>query len=115
MGDAKDLRTFDERMAEVLHAAERSGELRAAKSWGKPLDLGDGYFETPPELRMAFKVLKDAGIVPPEVELMKELAALRERLAGIDPQAEEAAALRREIALLEVEIALRVERLARRG
>ena len=115
MGDAKDLRTFDERMAEVVRAAERSGELRAARSWGKPLDLGDGYFETPPELRMAFKVLKDAGIVPPEVELMNDLAALRERLAGLDRHGEEAAALRQKIALLEVEIALRVERLARRG
>ena len=46
---------------------------------------------------------------------MNDLAALRERFAALDPHGEEGAALRRRIALLEVELALRVERLARRG
>ena len=49
--------------------------MRTARSWGRPLDLGDGYEQTPVELRMGYKILKDAGIVPPEVALMREIAA----------------------------------------
>lgn len=97
----------------MLREAHESGELRAAKSWGKPLDLGDGYLETPPELRMAFKVLKDAGCAPPEVQMLNDLAALRERLGTLDPQCDEAEALRRQIGLLEIEVSLRIERLSR--
>jgi hypothetical protein len=48
----------------------------------------------PPELRMAFKVLKDAGCLPPEVELRREIATLSELLdAALDP--EERARVRR--------------------
>jgi len=36
-----------------------------------------------PELRMAFKVLKDAGCLPPEVELRREVATLSELLDTI--------------------------------
>jgi hypothetical protein len=115
MANARESRTFDEQMADMLREAQESGELRAAPSWGKPLDLGDGYFETPPELRMAFKVLKDAGCVPPEVQLFNDLARLREELAALDPEGEGATELRRRIGLLEAEISLRVERLARRA
>ncbi len=40
----------------------------------------------PAELRMAFKILKDAGGLPPEVELRREIASLSELLdAVVDP------------------------------
>jgi len=87
--------TFDEQIAQSLRESERSGELQSAASWGKPLDLDDGYAQTPEELRMAFKALKEAGFVPPEVETMKQIAALRERIAA-DPSAPAADALRLE-------------------
>jgi hypothetical protein len=60
--------------------------LRSARDYGKPISFGDGYDETPAELRMAFKVLKDAGIAPPEVAMFRELAELRRRLATLPPQ-----------------------------
>ena len=60
--------TIDEQIAQSLRDAQRSGELQSAASWGKPLDFADGYAQTPEELRMAFKALKDAGFLPPEVE-----------------------------------------------
>jgi hypothetical protein len=62
---------------------------------GRPVDLGqdDGI---PPELRMAFKILKDAGCLPPEVELRKEIASLSELLdAVVEP--EERTRVRREL------------------
>ena len=63
--------------ARRLRDSRASGELRAAPSYGKPLAFGDGYDETPAELRMAMKILKDAGVVPHEVELMREAARCR--------------------------------------
>ena len=98
--------TLDEQIAQALHDSEASGELRAAPSWGKPLDFGDGYAQTPVELRMPFKVLKDAGVVPHEVEMMRRAAQLRARL-----QVEDDPALRRQLCELEQHIALRLERL----
>lgn len=112
MEDPKRLRTFDERMAEMLRAAFESGELQSAKSWGKPLDP-DGYFDTPPELRMAFKVLKDAGCTPPEVELFKRIAQMRQELRGLDAASPDTASLRERINQLEAEVSLRLERLSR--
>ena len=47
-----------------------------------PLNFGDGYDATPAELRMGMKILKDAGVVPAEVEWLREAAALEARIAA---------------------------------
>jgi hypothetical protein len=106
--------TFDEQIAQSLREAQNSGELQSAASWGKPLDLADGYAQTPEELRMAFKALKDAGYVPPEVETMKRIAALRE-VIDADPNAPEAEAMRRRLSELQQHLALRLEKLRTSG
>ena len=102
--------TIDEQIAQSLRDAQRSGELQSAPSWGKPLDLNDGYEQTPEELRMAFKALKDAGFVPPEVETMKRIAALRE-VINAAPDAPDAEAMRRRLSELQQQLALRLEKL----
>jgi len=102
--------TIDEQIAQSLHEAQRSGELQSAPSWGKPLDLNDDYEQTPEELRMAFKALKDAGFVPPEVETMKRIAALRE-VVNAAPDAPDAEAMRRRLSELQQQLALRLEKL----
>jgi hypothetical protein len=107
------LKLVEDHIGRSLEEAERSGELRQARDWGKPLDFGDGYDETPAELRMGYKALKDAGVLPPEVELMRLLEAKRKRLAGLAPDSQEAAAATREINDLQVTIALRIEALAK--
>ena len=106
--------TIDEQIAQSLREAQRSGELQSAASWGKPLDLADGYAQTPEELRMAFKALKDAGFVPPEVETMKQIAALREVLAA-EPDVAKAEAMRRRVGELQQHLALRLEKLRSSG
>jgi hypothetical protein len=102
--------TLDEQIAQSLRDAMHSGELQSAASWGKPLNLDDGFEQTPEELRMAFKALKDAGFVPPEVETMKQIAALREVIAA-EPDAPEAEAMRRRMSELQQHLALRLEKL----
>ena len=111
--DEKRARTLEEQIAEALRKAHESGELAGTKSFGKPLDFGDGYEETPPELRLAFKVLKDSGFAPPEVSMLQEIAAMRRQLASLDPQGEEAKALVLKIQQMEVEARLRIERLGK--
>jgi hypothetical protein len=106
------LAVLEDRIGEQLREAQASGELQRAPSWGKPLDFGDGYDDTPPELRMPMKVLKDAGIVPPEIEALHRLAALREQAAAATDEAQRRR-LAQQASELEQLIRLRLERLAR--
>lgn len=101
------LREQDDAIAEHLAAAMRSGELQSAESYGKPLAEAEGWAQTPPEFRLPFKVLKNAGVPPPELELFQRRAALREQLEAA-PEAERDA-LRQRLSELEQLIALRLE------
>ena len=107
---AQRLQLLEDHIGRALGDSERNGELKAAPSYGKPLNLGDGYDETPAELRMAMKVLKDAGVVPHEVTMMREAAALQAQIEACT----DAAALpllQKQLAELQQNIALRLERL----
>lgn len=105
------LKLLDDHIGQHLRDSEASGELKAAPSYGKPLAFGDGYDETPAELRMGMKILKDAGVVPPEVEAMQEAAALEARLAACSDEAERRV-LQQQLAEKRQAIALRLEKLA---
>ncbi len=104
------LRLLEDHIGRALAESERSGELRTAASYGKPLDLGDGYDDTPAELRMAYKMLKDSGFYPPEVTLMREIAGLREALQAAGDDAARAA-LRQRLADRQQQLALMMEKL----
>ncbi|MFY7855135.1 MAG: DnaJ family domain-containing protein [Rubrivivax sp.] len=112
------LKLLEDHIGQHLQASESAGELQRAPSWGRPLDFGDGYAQTPDALKMPMKILKDAGVVPAEVEAMQAIAALQEVLnqqtaAG----ASEAAlrALRQQIAERRQALALRLEHLRLSG
>ncbi|HET9577810.1 MAG TPA: DUF1992 domain-containing protein [Usitatibacter sp.] len=107
-------RSLDEHIAEMLRESQQRGELQRAKGWGKPFDFGDGYEETPADLRMGYKILKDAGAAPLEVEMLREVDSMERQLARLEPRSDAATALRQKIAQLRVEVALRIEALARR-
>jgi hypothetical protein len=111
---AQRLQLQEDHIGRAIRDAEQSGELQAAASYGKPLDLGDGYDETPAELRMAMKVLKDAGVVPHEVTLMREAAALQVRVDACNDAAA-LPGLQRQLAELRQNIALRLEKLRSSG
>jgi hypothetical protein len=103
--------TLDEEIAARIRESELNGEIRSARSWGKPIDFGDGYDETPQELRMGFKILKDSGFVPPEIQMLKELEQLRLQRSLLDPYSAESSRLRDEISELQLKVALQMERL----
>jgi hypothetical protein len=108
------LKLLEDDIGRKLAASAASGELRQARSWGKPLDLGDGYDDTPAELRMGMKILKDAGVVPPEVELMRDIEALRVSLEGTGDDAV-ARAGRQRLSEMKQQLALRLEKLRGSG
>ena len=57
------------------------GEFDNLPGAGKPLDLDNNPF-VPTELRMAYKVLKNAGVVPQEVETHNEIRSLESHAGG---------------------------------
>jgi hypothetical protein len=72
--------SFDKSVEAAIREAQERGDFDNLKGKGKPIDL-DAYFETPEDIRMAYSMLKSAGMVSAEVDLLGEIAALKERLA----------------------------------
>lgn len=106
---AKRLLTLDEEIAAKIEADLKAGVLSKVPGFGKPLAADTGYEQTPEEWRMAFKILKNAGFAPPEVELMKVRAALQdERRACKDPS--QCKALDDQIQDLSLRISFRMDR-----
>lgn len=94
-----------------IQEALEAGEDQDLVGRGKSLDL-DAYFAAPSGLRSGFGLLKSAGAVPPEVEAMKEVQLLKERLELTQDSAT-AAALRKELQTRKVELAMGLERMKR--
>ena len=106
--------TQDEEIARHLREALASGELAGTPGFGKPLAEDAGWSATPEPLRMPFKILKNAGFVPPEVELFHERAALSASL-GASTSEVERVELRRKLSDLQQKISLRLEALRVNG
>jgi Domain of unknown function (DUF1992) len=82
-------RVVEERILE----AQRAGAFDNLPGRGKPLELDDQSW-VPEELRVAYHVLKNAHVLPPEAELRKEIHTLEELLKHIDGEVERKAALK---------------------
>jgi hypothetical protein len=104
------LRLLEDDIGRALRDSEARGELKSAPSYGKAMSFGDGYDETPDELKMPFKMLKDSGYAPPEVQLMRDIATLQ---AELDGQPDDAAgrAKRQRLSEMRQQLALRMEKL----
>jgi Domain of unknown function (DUF1992) len=91
-----------------IRAAMARGEFDNLPGGGKPLPLED-LSRVPPDLRMGFKLLRNAGCLPPELEARKEVARLGALVATAGDTEERArlSALRSEA---ELRYALMVER-----
>lgn len=71
--------SIESAIEERIKEAMARGEFDDLPGKGKPLDL-DAYFNTPEDVRMAFSILKSNNFVPEEVEMMKEIADLKDKL-----------------------------------
>ncbi len=108
-----------------IEEALASGEFQDLPGQGQPLDLSE-YFALPPAERAGAALLKNARIVPPEVELLRAIAGLEEALtasrhapepatiAAREEHEKRIAALQEELEQKRVAFALAVERRKRR-
>ncbi len=91
----------------ILEAFEK-GEFENLPGKGAPLNLSD-YFNMPVTDRMAFSLLKSAGILPPDLQLLKEAEELEHALKkSNDPN--QGAQLRHQIQARRVSFAMSAER-----
>lgn len=63
----------------LIQEAMARGEFDNLKGAGKPLNL-DEYFSLPDDVRAGFTLLKNSGVVPQEVSLLKDIAQLKEKI-----------------------------------
>ncbi|HAU5634142.1 DUF1992 domain-containing protein [Citrobacter amalonaticus] len=83
--------------------AQRKGEFEDLRGAGEPLVLEDDS-HVPVELRAGYRLLKNAGCLPPELEQRKEAIQLLDLLKGLrqdDPQYLEVS---RRLSLLELKL-----------
>ncbi len=68
---------FEELIEARIRKAMEDGELDNLEGMGRPLNLDDDAMIAP-ELRMAYRILKNAGYVPEEVGLRREIGETEE-------------------------------------
>jgi hypothetical protein len=77
-----------ERLAEErIRDAIQRGEFDNLPGRGKPLNLEDDR-HIPDDLRLAYKILKNADCLPPELELKKEISKAEELLSSMKDEGE---------------------------
>jgi hypothetical protein len=77
-----------QRLAEQrIIEAQRNGEFDDLPGKGKPLQLEDLSW-IPADLRIAYKLLKNAHVLPPEAELLKDIHTLEDLLKHVEDEGE---------------------------
>jgi hypothetical protein len=74
--------------------AQARGEFDGLPSAGRPLDLEEDPL-VPDDVRVAYRILRNAGFVPPEVEHRREMKALEARAKTTSDPDERQRALRK--------------------
>lgn len=87
--------SIEKAVEKIIREAMEKGEFDNLSGRGKPLDLTD-YFAAPEDMRIANKLLKDANVIPEELELLRGAEALKAELAQC-PTEEERRKIRRAI------------------
>lgn len=98
---------FNKTVESLIQEAIASGDFDNLPNKGKRIDLTD-YFNTPEELRMASSILKNAGVKPPEVELLRKIAELKNRLA-LSNEKDEKTKFQKKIEILQIEFNIAME------
>lgn len=89
-----------------IQEAMARGEFDNLPGRGKPL-VQEDLSAVPEELRMAYKIMKNAGCVPPEVELSNDVASLRRLILEMEDGEERKCRVRElNFKLMKLEMAL---------
>jgi len=78
---------FEKIVEERIRRAIENGDFKDLSGAGEPLILEDDS-SVPEDLRLAYKILKNADCLPPEIELRKDIARTEDLLTAIPDTAE---------------------------
>ena len=78
---------FTKIVEERIRKAQRRGEFENLAGTGQPLKLEEDR-HIAEELRLSYKILKNADCLPPEIELKNEIERTEELLGGMGETAE---------------------------
>jgi hypothetical protein len=70
-----------------IKEAQERGDFANLPGQGHPIHLEDDS-HVPEDLRLAYKILKNADCIPPELQLRKEIRQMEDMLAGIPDEKE---------------------------
>jgi DnaJ-like protein len=105
--------SFDKIVEALIIEAQARGEFDNLPGEGKPIDL-TAYFDTPEEVRLAQSLLKNAGMIPPEVQLLKEIAELRQVQEAVTDETKKQE-IKKQIQQKQIELNLMLERQRKAG
>lgn len=89
----------EQRIAQAI----TNGELKTTGWENRPLVLDDDHL-VPDDLKMAYKILKNAGYLPPEIETRKEIARLEQLIASTEDEHQRVKQMRKlSVLLMKVE------------
>lgn len=74
--------SFEKAVEAIIREAQARGDFENLPGEGKPIDLTD-YFNTPEDVRVAGAMLKNAGMVPVEIELLHEISTLKDLIGKL--------------------------------
>ncbi|EKT60336.1 DUF1992 domain-containing protein [Providencia sneebia] len=86
-----------------IQEALNKGELNNLKGEGQPLLLDDDS-QIPAELRAGYRILKNSGYLPPELQQRKDALSLAEMLKGLSHDDPNYQPLCKQLALLELKL-----------
>lgn len=85
---------FDTLAEQRIREAQDNGEFDDLPGAGAPLVLGDDAL-VPEELRAAYRLLRNSGFLPPELEAQGEIRRLEQMLAAVEDEARRSVLLAR--------------------
>ncbi len=98
---------IDQMAERHIQSAVEQGELSNLPGEGKPIQLDDDR-QVPQELRAAYRILKNSGNLPPELELRKQALQLCDFLAAL-PTTEEQQLAEHQQKLRTLELKLKIK------
>lgn len=78
---------FQKIIEKRIRDAQKNGDFDNLPGKGKPIDFEDDR-NVPEELRLTYKILRNADCLPPELQLRKEIRTLEDMLDDIPDEKE---------------------------
>ncbi|QDY43225.1 DUF1992 domain-containing protein [Candidatus Pantoea soli] len=94
---------IDQLAEQHIRDALEKGELSNLPGEGAPLQLDDDS-AVPAELRTGYRLLKNAGFLPPELAMRREALELNDLLHELDPADRQTREVAKRLSLLEIKL-----------